>query len=239
MDTISIILTQVLSRGSIFMNTSLTESFGIAILEAACAGLYVVSTRVGGVPEILPEDMISFAKPEEDGASVFRTPSDFQINHGIADVIRAISEAVKIIQNGKHDPLQAHERIKTFYNWEEVATRTEKVYDTVLRSRQMGLMERIERCVAPRIFFSTCHSLFLPFRTMDLGRFAGPIYTIILLVDCLFFLFLEWWIPREKLHYVHHHWNQQAFKVVRFGFSMLTDSHPCAFSLQMRNGEVR
>lgn len=58
---------QVLSRGSIFMNTSLTESFGIAILEAACAGLYVVSTRVGGVPEILPEDMISFAEPDEDG----------------------------------------------------------------------------------------------------------------------------------------------------------------------------
>jgi phosphatidylinositol N-acetylglucosaminyltransferase subunit A len=59
--------TQVLVRGSIFLNTSLTESFGIAILEAACAGLYVVSTRVGGVPEILPEDMISFANPEEDG----------------------------------------------------------------------------------------------------------------------------------------------------------------------------
>ena len=50
------------------MNTSLTDSFGIAILEAACAGLYVVSTRVGGVPEILPEDMISFAEPEEDGS---------------------------------------------------------------------------------------------------------------------------------------------------------------------------
>lgn len=61
------LLEKVLSRGSIFVNTSLTEAFGIAILEAACAGLYVVSTRVGGVPEILPEDMISFAKPEGDG----------------------------------------------------------------------------------------------------------------------------------------------------------------------------
>jgi phosphatidylinositol N-acetylglucosaminyltransferase subunit A len=58
---------QVLTRGQIFLNTSLTESFGIAILEAACAGLYVVSTRVGGVPEILPPDMISFADPDEDG----------------------------------------------------------------------------------------------------------------------------------------------------------------------------
>jgi glycosyltransferase involved in cell wall biosynthesis len=53
------------------MNTSLTEAFGIAILEAACAGLYVVSTRVGGIPEILPEDMISFAEPEEDGNFIF------------------------------------------------------------------------------------------------------------------------------------------------------------------------
>ena len=57
----------VLTRGSIFLNTSLTEAFGTAIVEAACAGLYVVATRVGGVPEILPEDMISFANPDEDG----------------------------------------------------------------------------------------------------------------------------------------------------------------------------
>jgi phosphatidylinositol glycan class A protein len=67
---------QVLNRGSIFLNTSLTESFGIAILEAACAGLYVVSTNVGGVPEILPEDLISFARPEEDG-KVFPASPDF------------------------------------------------------------------------------------------------------------------------------------------------------------------
>lgn len=80
----------MLTQGHIFLNTSLTESFGIAILEAACAGLYVVSTQVGGVPEVLPlgslerkmselensedracgeEGMIMFAAPEEDGAA--------------------------------------------------------------------------------------------------------------------------------------------------------------------------
>jgi phosphatidylinositol N-acetylglucosaminyltransferase subunit A len=42
----------VLVRGHIFLNCSLTESFCIAILEAACCGLFVVSTRVGGVPEV-------------------------------------------------------------------------------------------------------------------------------------------------------------------------------------------
>ena len=61
------------------MNTSLTESFGIAILEAACAGLYVVSTKVGGVPEILPKDLISFADPNADGKGT--STVDFKFVH--------------------------------------------------------------------------------------------------------------------------------------------------------------
>ena len=61
----------LLIRGTIYLNTSLTEAFGIGLLEAACTGLYVVSTRVGGVPEVLPEDMISFANPNEDGEVVY------------------------------------------------------------------------------------------------------------------------------------------------------------------------
>lgn len=41
----------VLVSGHIFLNSSLTEAFCIAILEAASCGLLTVSTRVGGVPE--------------------------------------------------------------------------------------------------------------------------------------------------------------------------------------------
>ncbi|PBK63307.1 UDP-Glycosyltransferase/glycogen phosphorylase [Armillaria solidipes] len=136
--------------------------------------LYVVSTRVGGMPEILPEDMISFAEPEEDD---------------LADVFRAISEAIEIISNEKHDPIRAHKRIKTFYDWEQVAERTEVVYDTVVKSRQIELWERMKR-------------------TMGLGPFAGPIYLIILVVDCLF---LEWWLPRDELDFVVKHWDHDQF----------------------------
>ena len=57
---------KTLCRGHIFLNTSLTEAFCIAILEAASCGLICVSTNVGGIPEVLPPDMIYLApaKPE-------------------------------------------------------------------------------------------------------------------------------------------------------------------------------
>lgn len=61
--------------------------------------------------------------------------------------MRAISEAIEIVTTGKHDPFQAHERIKEFYTWEDVATRVEAVYDAVIKSPQIDLMERINRFV--------------------------------------------------------------------------------------------
>uniref|UniRef100_A0A5K3FHZ3 phosphatidylinositol N-acetylglucosaminyltransferase n=1 Tax=Mesocestoides corti TaxID=53468 RepID=A0A5K3FHZ3_MESCO len=57
----------VLVRGDIFLNLSLTESFCIAIVEAASCGLLVVSTRVGGVPEVLPPHMIRLAPASASG----------------------------------------------------------------------------------------------------------------------------------------------------------------------------
>jgi hypothetical protein len=50
------------------------------------------------------------------------------------------------------------------------------------------------------------------YRTIDLGPFAGPIFATILVVECLFFLFLEWWIPREDLDYVPPAWDISSYK---------------------------
>ena len=38
--------------------------------------------------------------------------------------------------------------------------------------------------------------------TLRLGAVAGPIFCIILVVDCIFFRFLEWFIPRSQLDFV-------------------------------------
>ncbi|XP_043643957.1 phosphatidylinositol N-acetylglucosaminyltransferase subunit A [Drosophila teissieri] len=55
-----------LVRGHIFLNTSLTEAYCMAIVEAASCGLQVVSTSVGGIPEVLPKSLILLAEPEID-----------------------------------------------------------------------------------------------------------------------------------------------------------------------------
>ena len=61
----------MLIRGDIFLNTSLTEAFCMAVIEAVSCGLLVVSTKVGGIPEVLPSPFIQFVEPDvksiEDG----------------------------------------------------------------------------------------------------------------------------------------------------------------------------
>ena len=182
------------------MNTSLTEAFGIAILEAACAGLYVVSTRVGGIPEILPEDMISFANPDEDGDSLIwwiRSPflifpqmffEPFRMQYG------SFLKTSMILQR-------------------RTGASANSIAGKLLQSAQKwftGKCTLARRSTFGTAFKSTSHQQSLrtgPDRsrsgsTLRLGTVAGPIFCIILVVGCLFFQFLEWFIPREHLDFV-------------------------------------
>ncbi len=114
-----------LVRGHIFLNCSLTESFCIAILEAACAGLYVVSTKVGGVPEVLPPRMITFAEPSP------------------ASLIEALSKA---IPRARHvEPHDFNKELSGLYSWRDVAARTVRVYDRVAATPAAPLVERLAR----------------------------------------------------------------------------------------------
>ncbi|CAJ0843420.1 1628_t:CDS:2 [Entrophospora sp. SA101] len=99
----------VLTKGQIFLNTSLTEAFCIGIVEAACCGLLVVSTKVGGVPEVLPRNMIIFAKPEEE------------------DLVNVVIKAIEMIRLKEVNPIKFHDEIKEMYSWVNIAERTEKV----------------------------------------------------------------------------------------------------------------
>lgn len=64
---------------------------------------------------------------------------------------------------------------------------------------------------------------------MEIGPFAGIIYTVILIVDCLFFLILEWSMPREDLDFVQMHWDQERFvKVCINAFHRDSNSKPAS-----------
>merc|ERR1719312_2197018 len=93
----------LLVKGDIFLNTSLTEAFCMAIVEAASCGLLVVSTKVGGIPEVLPEELIHFVEPDASS-----------IEDGLIT-------AVKRIIGGQHvSKRDAHEFIKKNYTWRDV-----------------------------------------------------------------------------------------------------------------------
>ena len=114
----------VLVKGHIFLNCSLTEAFCIAIVEAASCGLSVVSTNVGGVPEVLPPHLMRLADPRADSLS-----------EALADVIGNMAPMA--------DPCLVHEQVREMYSWNTVAKRTEKVYEAALKCKKLTLVDRV------------------------------------------------------------------------------------------------
>jgi phosphatidylinositol glycan class A protein len=116
-----------LNRGEIFLNASLTEAFGTGIVEAASCGLFVVSTKVGGIPEVLPPDMIHLTMPEED------------------DIVRVTMNAIKHIRSGKHDPVSYHQAVTKMYSWSDTAKRVEAVYYEAMERPMPSFAFRLEK----------------------------------------------------------------------------------------------
>ena len=176
----------VMVRGQIYLHPSLTEAFGTVIVEAASCGLYVVCTRVGGIPEVLPDDMTVFAKPEED------------------DLVEATKRAIAALRANPARTERFHDRVKKMYSWTNVAERTERVYDGITGNipeldfygdhlnggwsatrgrtgvQSFALIDRLKR-------YYGC------------GPWAGKLFCLCVIVDYLLFVFLEIWAPRTNI----------------------------------------
>lgn len=105
----------ILRSGDIFLNTSLTETFCMAILEAAACGLIVVSTNVGGIHEILPNDYILFVEPNSE------------------DISAQIENATKILKNYNCKPL--YDFITKKYSWNNIAKELQIVYESIEQNK--------------------------------------------------------------------------------------------------------
>lgn len=117
----------VLQRGHIFLNCSLTEAFCMAIVEAACCGLTVVSTNVGGIPEVLPSEYLRLAQPNS------------------ASLTEVLVEAITHVQSNPPDRLAIHREVRRMYSWDDVAERTERVYKNAFSSQTIPFVETLKK----------------------------------------------------------------------------------------------
>lgn len=104
----------VMCQGDIYLHASLTEAFGTVLVEAASCGLLIVTTSVGGIPEVLPEYMTVYAQETS-----------------VSSLIKAMNKAIHRIGHSKVNTTQFHETIAQMYDWMNVAERTVQVYDRI------------------------------------------------------------------------------------------------------------
>lgn len=70
----------------------------------------VVSTRVGGIPEVLPEDLITLCEPT------------------VRSLCAGVEMAIARQRSGSlPSPASVHARVRNLYTWRNVAERTERV----------------------------------------------------------------------------------------------------------------
>lgn len=176
----------VMVRGHIYLHPSLTEAFGTVIVEAASCGLYVVCTRVGGIPEVLPQHMTTFAKPEED------------------DLVEATGKAIAALRANRVRTERFHDQVKMMYSWTDVAERTERVYDGItgelseeeFYGDNSGGGWSATRGRAGVQSFALIDRLK---RYYGCGIWAGKLFVLCAVIDYLILQFLEMWAPRANI----------------------------------------
>lgn len=184
---------KILILGDLFINCSLTESFGSAIVEAAACGLFIVSTGVGGVPEILPPSIMCHT----------------QKRHDVDEILCCLQKAIRIVRqkrkppdhgaiDGPHattfeealSPMEQHRFVKSLYNWRSVASRTVKVYEDMYHDPAQPLSERLQR-------------------HYSLGRVSGFGAVVLVVLDVLVYQLLQLFCPESRISKV------PAFEIFR------------------------
>jgi glycosyltransferase involved in cell wall biosynthesis len=112
---------EILALLDIFVLPSLWEGLPVAVLEAMAAGLPVVATRVGGVPEVVIDGVTGLLVPP-------RNPD-------------ALSEAIlRLLQDPdlRHRMGQAgRERVRERFSLEQMIRKTEALYERLLAEKEL------------------------------------------------------------------------------------------------------
>lgn len=103
-----------LDRGDIFINTTNVDNTPISVLEAMACGLCVVSTDVGGMPDLV-----------DDGVNALLVPANDKI--AMTAAIRRVLEQEGLAQSLSH---HAHSYVQQF-DWVEILPRWNRLIEEV------------------------------------------------------------------------------------------------------------
>jgi spore coat protein SA len=108
--------------GDIFVGPSqIEEGLGLVFLEAAAAGLPIIATRRGGIPEIVREDLNGLLLQKHDD------PQELA-----AKIIHLLKDRDLSLRLGQ----QGRAWVQEHFSWEKIAQRQEEVYDEIVSSEQ-------------------------------------------------------------------------------------------------------
>lgn len=108
-----------LKKADIFARISRSEGLGSSFLEAMAAGLPIVGTPVGGIPDFLTDRETGlFARPDD--------PQD--VAEKIKELIENDDLRAKVAQQGQ-------ERVLRDYTWDSVAERMNSIFEKVISTK--------------------------------------------------------------------------------------------------------
>jgi phosphatidylinositol N-acetylglucosaminyltransferase subunit A len=81
--------------------------------------------RVGGVPEILPNEMMNLVEPK------------------VSDLIQNLSSIISKFNKIKLNRFEMHEKVKKMYSWSNICDRTERVYEKLEKLPTKSVNQRV------------------------------------------------------------------------------------------------
>lgn len=109
----------LLARWDIFVQPSLEEGFGMAALEAMAAGLPVVGTSTGGLPELIEDGCTGYVVPPADALALAGRLRDLLTHPARRRAMGAAARA----------------RVRERFSAERMAAEISAIYDEVLSAR--------------------------------------------------------------------------------------------------------
>ncbi|KAK9744016.1 PIGA (GPI anchor biosynthesis) [Popillia japonica] len=179
------LLEEIRERQGLQHRVILLEAYCMAIVEAASCGLLVVSTKVGGIPEVLPPDLIYLTEPT------------------VESLVEGLSRAIQDLKSKNFVcPYECHQRIQEYYNWSTVTVRTEKVYNKIFNEEQHSLAQKLARCLRTRVWpflmvISLC-DIILRILDIVVPRRVWPFLMVISLCDIILRI-LDIVVPRKHI----------------------------------------